>query len=157
MLSLSMLRLPPINDILGSIQVKLWINNLTLYPFHKLLRLLKTVAQNSREHCERVRLHRRHYSLDAILPSDKALIPPRLQTLTRLNNVICQDISLGSDRLELLRTLALCGYYGLERVSKAQETPVLEYLYRRRRCVDEPRGLSKLWGYYVPTRKGFAA
>ena len=30
-----MVRLPLINDILGSIQVKLWINQLTLYPFQK--------------------------------------------------------------------------------------------------------------------------
>jgi hypothetical protein len=57
-LSLSMLRFPPVNDILGSIQVKLWINQLTLYPFHKLLRLSKAAAQNPREQCERVRLHR---------------------------------------------------------------------------------------------------
>jgi hypothetical protein len=34
-----------------------------------------------------------------MLPSNKALIPPRLQTLTCLNSVICQGISLRCDQL----------------------------------------------------------
>jgi hypothetical protein len=34
-----------------------------------------------------------------MLPSSKALIPPRLQTPTRLNGVIYQDIPLRCDQL----------------------------------------------------------
>ena len=45
--------------------------------------------------------------LDVMLPSSKALIPPYLQTPTRLNSVTCQGTSLYS-----------------------QEPPVLEGLYR---------------------------
>jgi hypothetical protein len=37
--------------------------------------------------------------LDVMLPSSKALIPPRLQTPTRLNSAICQGIPLQSDQL----------------------------------------------------------
>ena len=37
--------------------------------------------------------------LDVMLPPSKALIPPHLQTPTRLNSVICQDIPIRSDQL----------------------------------------------------------
>jgi hypothetical protein len=37
--------------------------------------------------------------LDVMLPSSKALIPPHLQTPTRLNSAICQGIPLQSDQL----------------------------------------------------------
>jgi hypothetical protein len=83
-------------------------------------------------------------SLDVMLRSNKALIPPRLQTLTRLNSVTCQGISLRCDQ-PLCTTedsLALRGHYSVpdlrHPLSRAQggtafypqEPPVLEDLYR---------------------------
>jgi hypothetical protein len=55
--------------------------------------------------------------LDVMLPSSKALIPPHLQTPTRLYSVICQGIPFGRDQL-------------LYTALYSQEPPVLENLYR---------------------------
>jgi hypothetical protein len=55
--------------------------------------------------------------LDVMLPSSKALIPPRLQTPTRLNSVTCQGIPLRCGQL-------------LYTALYSQEPPVLEGLYR---------------------------
>jgi hypothetical protein len=48
-----------------------------------------------------------------MLPSNKALIPPRLQILTRLNGTIYQGISLRYDQLLCAAedSLALRGHY----------------------------------------------
>ena len=55
--------------------------------------------------------------LDIMLPSSKALIPPHLQTSTRLNSVTCQGIPLR------------CGQ-PLYTALYSQAPPVLDGLYR---------------------------
>ena len=73
-----------------------------------------------------------------MLPSSEALIPPHLQTPTRLNSVICQGIPLRCDQL-------------LYTALYTQKPPVLEDLYRWGICrgargVVEARGTVSLQG-----------
>ena len=76
-----------------------------------------------------------------MLPSSEALIPPHLQTPTRLNSVICQGIPLRCDQL-------------LHTVLYTQKPPVLEDLYRWGVCRGA-RGAVEARGHRVPIPKGF--
>jgi hypothetical protein len=75
-----------------------------------------------------------------MLPSSEALIPPHLQTPTRLNSVICQGIPLRCDQL------LYCALHS--------EPPVLEDLYRWGVCRGA-RGAVEARGDRVPIPKGF--
>ena len=77
-----------------------------------------------------------------MLPSCEALIPPHLQTPTRLNSVICQGIPLRCDKL-------------LYTALYTQKPPVLEDPYRWGICRGA-RGVVEARGHRVPIPKGFA-
>jgi hypothetical protein len=76
-----------------------------------------------------------------MLPSSEALIPPHLQTPTRLNSVICQGIPLRCYQL-------------LHTVLYTQKPPVLEDLYRWGVCRGA-RGAVEARGAPCPYPQGF--